>query len=177
MNLDINYFCTYDEQEKLLNFLLDSNSLTVYSDGIKKNKEDFLVKTFNEELKKTHRRADGHNEYFFSFDKEVEIRTLWTKGDDSISYLLGPSDINCNGIDVKACSYEDNMILFGRISTIFVNDKKIEAFKELKKFMRGKYKKKGRWYISNTILDNPSNYRLIPVAARLQPIEGDLKFY
>ena len=57
MNLDINYFCTYDEQEKLLNFLLDSNSLTVYSDGIKKNKEDFLVKTFNEELKKNPQKS------------------------------------------------------------------------------------------------------------------------
>ena len=175
MNLDINYFCTYDEQEKLLNFLLDSNSLTVYSDGIKKNKEDFLVKTFNEELKKTHRRADGHNEYFFSFDKEVEIRTLWTKGDDSISYLLGPSDINCNGIDVKACSYEDNMILFGRISTIFVNDKKIEAFKELKKFMCGKYKKKGRWYVSNSIVDNKNDYRLLTVIGDSHPKEFDLK--
>lgn len=175
MNLDINYFCTYDEQKKLLDYLINSYSLVVYSRGIKKNKNDFLVKSFHKEIEKTHRRVDGHNCYLLYFDNKIEIEKIWIKGEATISYSLHPSDINCNGIDVKACSYEDNMILFGRIYTIFVNDKKIEAFKELKKFMRGKYKKKGRWYISNTILDNPSNYRLIPVAARLQPIEGDFK--
>ena len=135
------------------------------------------MKSIDQELRKSYRKANIQNQYFLSFDNKTSIKERLDSSENEKIYTLAPSDINCNGIDVKACSYEDNMILFGRISTIFVNDKKIEAFKELKKFMRGKYKKKGRWYISNTILDNPSNYRLIPVAARLQPIEGDLKFY
>lgn len=58
---------------------------------------------------------------------------------------------------------------------LYITEEKINAFNDLKIFMKGKYKKKGRWYISKTIMDNPSNYRLIPVAANLQPIEGDLK--
>ena len=175
MNLDINYFCTYDEQKELLNYLIEKYSLYVFYSGTKKDLSEFLINSFNEELKRSIRKVNYHYSYFFNFDKSVEIREHWIKGEDSISYTLHPSDINCNGIDVQTCSYENNMILFGSISTIFVDEKKIEIFNDLKKWMKGKYKKKGRWYISKTIMDNPSNYRLIPVAANLQPVEGDLK--
>lgn len=119
MNLDINYFATYEEQKELLNHLINTNSLIVYSRRTKKNKDDLLVQSFDEEIKKTRRRANGHNSYFFSFTKSVEIWEHWIKGEDSISYTILPSEINCNGIDVKACSYEENMVLFGRISTIY----------------------------------------------------------
>ena len=175
MNLDINYFCTYDEQRELLSYLINTYSLTVYSRETKKNKDDLFVQSFEEEIKKTRRRVNWHNSYYFSFTKNVEIWEHWIKGEDSISYTILPSEINCNGIDVKACSYEENMILFGRISTIYITEEKINAFNDLKIFMKGQFKKKGRWYISKTILNNPEAYRLIPVVGNLQPKEYDLK--
>ncbi|MBO6110540.1 MAG: hypothetical protein J6P12_06755 [Methanobrevibacter sp.] len=175
MNLDINYFATYEEQKLLLKHLIDTNCLFVYIWGARKNKNDFLVKSIDQELRKSYRKANIQNQYFLSFDNKTSIKERLDSSENEKIYTLAPSDINCNGIDVKACSYEDNMILFGRISTIFVNDKKIEAFKELKKFMRGKYKKKGRWYVSNSIVDNKNDYRLLTVIGDSHPKEFDLK--
>ena len=175
MNLDINYFCTYDEQKDLLNHLINNNSLVVYLCDIKDNKNDFFIQSFDEELKKTIRKVNYHYSYLFNIDDNVVPRELVIEDEEITKYALGPSEVNCNGIDVKTCSYEKNMILFGRISTIFINNTKIEIFKDLKKYMRGKFKKKGMWYISNTIWNNSAEYRLITVAANLQPKNYDLK--
>lgn len=98
------------------------------------------MKSIDQELRKSYRKANIQNQYFLSFDNKTNIKERLYSSENEKIYTLAPSDINCNGIDVKTCSYEDNMILFGRISTIFVNDKKIEAFEDLKRFMRGKYK-------------------------------------
>lgn len=174
MNLDIMYFATFEEQKEMIEFLLTTNRMYVYKCGISKNSNDFLIDSFMDELNTFRRPVNYHPSYLFSFTDEIKVSPIWIKGEDETSYSLSPKD-NENSFVMKPCSYEQNMILFGRIESVFEVSKVVEAFRDLRAWMRKRYKKKGKFHISENIMNNPEIYRLIAVAAKLQPPELDFK--
>ena len=172
--MDIMYFATFEEQEEMIKYLLSANQTYVYKCGISKNQNDFLVESLIDKLSTLKRPVNYHPSYLFCFTDEIKASPIRIGGEAETSYSLSPKD-NENSFVMKPCSYEKNMILFGRVESVFETDDVAEAFKKLKAWMRKRYKKRGKYYVSEIIMDSPENYRLIPVAAKLQPPEFDFR--
>ena len=174
MNLDIMYFATFEEQKEMIEYLLAAKQMYVYKCGISKSSSGFFVESLIEKLDTLRRLVNYHPSYLFSFTDEINVSPIWIKGEDETSYSLSPKD-NENIFVMKPCSYENNMILFGRIESVFEGNEVVETFRDLKAWMRKRYKKKGKFHVSESIMKKPDDYRLITVATKLQPPELDFK--